>query len=417
MKPSKLEQTLHSISYQPKHRLELFRQLLPRQQALVILRTSKHLQKDIVSKLPQAELLVLLEQLDPDQATDMLSYLPAQKQTKILGALSDRLKNHVTFLLQFDPESAAGLMSIDYIHAEVTDTFGQVLAKLERHEKRTGRVPTVLAFDQGQLKGFLPGRILALGQKNQSIATHIKKIATVHHQESHSQVANLFRHHPHNKVAVLGDQKNVIGLIYSDDILRLLQSQQASSLYDFAGVSDEESIYDSTRRKIQSRYKWLIINLGTSFLAAFTVGLFDETISRHVLLAVYMPIVAGMGGNAGTQTLAVLVRGLAHKIPPRQVILTTLKNELGSGLVNGLINGAIVTIIVWLFNRNLGVGLVLGAAMITNMLIAAFFGTLVPVVMKSLGKDPASSATIFITTATDVFGFLAFLGLATVILG
>ena len=159
-----------------------------------------------------------------------------------------------------------------------------------------------------------------------------------------------------------------------------------------------------------------MLNLGTAFLAAFTVGLFDETISKHVLLAVYMPIVAGMGGNAATQTLAVMVRGLAQHDVDTKSILQTLKNEVSSGFINGSINAVIVTAVIYLINRDLLVGLVLGSAMIFNLCIAGFFGTLVPVVMKRLGKDPASSATIFITTATDIFGFLAFLGLATLLL-
>jgi len=192
--------------------------------------------------------------------------------------------------------------------------------------------------------------------------------------------------------------------------------REASSLYGFAGVRAEESVFDNAGRKIKHRYKWLMINLGTAFLASTIVSLFDETISKYVLLAVYMPVVAGMGGNAGTQTLAVLVRGISMNQITLKTMWRTLKNELGSGFVNGAINGAIITGIVFLKDGDWRIGLILALAMSVNLVIAGFFGTIVPLVMKRLGKDPASSATVFITTATDIFGFLTFLGLATLIL-
>jgi magnesium transporter len=145
--------------------------------------------------------------------------------------------------------------------------------------------------------------------------------------------------------------------------------------------------------------------------------LFEHTLDKYVLLAIYMPIVAGMGGNAATQTLAVLVRGIALKQIELKTAFKTLKNEIGAGLANGLINGIIVAGVVILMNHDLKLALVLALAMVINLFVAAFFGTLVPLIMSKLGKDPAASATIFITTATDVLGFMAFLGLATIILG
>ena len=181
-------------------------------------------------------------------------------------------------------------------------------------------------------------------------------------------------------------------------------------------MSDEETVTDPATRKIQLRYKWLIINLGTAFLAAFTVGQFESVLSKFVLLAVYMPIVAGMGGNAATQTLAVMVRGIALKQIDLKTAYRTLRSELGSGLVNGLINGLLVAAVVLIMNGDVKIAFILAIAMIINLLVAAFFGTLVPLIMSKLKKDPAASATIFITTATDVLGFMAFLGLATLIL-
>ena len=202
-------------------------------------------------------------------------------------------------------------------------------------------------------------------------------------------------------------------MIYSDDILRIIEKRSLNTLRDFAGVSKEEDVFDSALTKVKNRYKWLIINLGTAFLAASVVGLFQETISAFVLLAVYMPIVAGMGGNAGTQTLAVVVRGLTLKeIVGKRVVI----NEMLAGAINGIINGAIVAAVAAFLHKNPMLGLIVCLAMIINLIIAGMFGAIVPLIMKRLGKDPASSATIFITTATDVLGFFAFLGLASIFL-
>jgi magnesium transporter len=327
------------------------------------------------------------------------------------------LRATVGELLQFDPDTAAGLMNLDYILVEKGETIAETSKKFRVHEKRTGRSPAIIVLDEeGKVAGYVPGHQLGFGLKAERVNKYVKRIPTIRFSASHDEVVQLFRNHPHSKVAVLNDFGSVLGIIYSDDILKLMQEEESSSLYDFAGISEEESIMDTGFTKVKLRYKWLIINLGTAFLASYTVGLFEGTISKYVLLAVYMPIVAGMGGNAATQTLAVLVRGISLKQIDLSTALPTLKNELISGAVNGIINGIIVAGIVIVLNHDVKIAMILALAMVANLLVAAFFGTLVPLIMKRLGKDPASSATIFITTATDVLGFLVFLGLATLIL-
>lgn len=380
------------------------------------MRLTKHVQFDIASKLNKEELVNILESLDPDEATDILRLLPENKQAVMVEELNQQLRNSISILLQFDPETAAGLMSVNYIKVEDEETIATISKKVNIHERRTGKVPVILVTRMGKLSGFLPGYRLGLGHSHDKAKKHLKKIKSIKHNARSEEVLDLFRRHPHNKIVVVGASKNVMGIIYSDDILNVLREKQAASLYDFAGISQEESVYDTTRRKVHYRYKWLIINLGTAFLAAFTVGLFENTISKYVLLAVYMPIVAGMGGNAATQTLAVLVRGIALKQIDLRTMWRTLKNEVGSGFINGLINGVIITAVVAIKDNDLKIALILSLAMVINLLIAAFFGTLIPLIMKRLDKDPASSATIFITTATDIFGFIAFLGLATIFL-
>lgn len=407
---------IHQISHDPEDRLKLFRQVPEAQKGDVLLRLSKHIRYDIVSSITKEELVNVLSHLDADEATDVLQLLTEARRGLVMEQLNEQLKKEVSLLLQFDPETAAGLMNIDYIQVDSADTIASVARQVKVHEKRTGKLPAILIMEAGEMVGYLPVHELGFGKPGDKAVKYVKKIRTVKHDANTEEVLELFRRFPHNKVVVMGHSGNVMGIIYSDDVLKVLHEKESVSLYDFAGVSEEESVYDTTKVKIKHRYKWLMINLATAFLAASVVGLFDKTISKYVLLAVYMPMVAGMGGNAATQTLAVLVRGITLKQIDFKTMWRTLKNEVSASFVNGLVNGLIVASIIAIKDRNLIIGLILAMAMVINLVIAAIFGTIVPLVMKKLGKDPASSATVFITTATDVFGFFVFLGLATLIL-
>lgn len=409
--------TFADILFKKDKRIQLFLELPQSKRTQLLRRVTATVRKDILTHIPEVDLVNILEAVDPDEATDMLQLLSRSKREKALESLGEEVKNSLATLLEFDANTAAGLMTLDYIQVEVSDTVATVAHKFRLHEKRTGRLPVILAMKDDKLVGFLPGHELGLASQTDLIDSYIKKLPTISYAASHEKVIDKFHTHPHNKVAVLNDDKNVVGIIYSDDVLKLIENQSTSSLYDFAGVSAEESVTDSASRKVKFRYKWLIINMATAFLAAFTVGLFEETIAKYVLLAVYMPIVAGMGGNAATQTLAVMVRGIALKQVTLKTAFRTLKNEVNASLVNGLINGFLVAFIVLIKDREPLIALVLAMAMVINLIVAAVFGTIVPLIMSKLKKDPASSATIFITTATDVLGFLAFLGLATLILG
>lgn len=412
----KIKETLREIFYRPQKRLASFRKLDILLQREIIQSSSRHVRREIIGGLKNEELIRLLRCLDIDRAMDLLQLVSGRRQIKLMKMLGRQMQADLSLLFKFDPDTAANLMNINYIQVNLNDTIAMTAKRAKIYENRTGKPPSVLVSQTGKLLGYVPGYSLGAGKPTDKISKYIKKIRTIPHHANTEKIMEMFGRHPHSKMVVLGEHGNVIGIIYTDDILRTLRAKEASSLYDFAGLHKEETIYDSVRHKVQSRYKWLIINLGTAFLAALTVGLFNETISRYVLLAVYMPIVAGMGGNAATQTLALMVRGISLKQLNALTICHTLKSEIGAGLVNGIINGLIITAVVMLKDKDLRLALVLALAMIINLLIAAFFGTLVPLAMKRLGKDPASSATIFITTATDVFGFLAFLGLATALL-
>lgn len=416
MKNKKTEEVLHLFHSHSKDRTSAFIALRPAAQVTVLLSLSKAVQANLLNLLNESEVIDILEQMDPDKASHALRLFPEKKQAKILEQLSERLKRAVELLLEFDPNTAAGLMNLNYVQIEKNESIADAIKAFKRHEQQNGHPPIMVVMSNGRMKGYLPAYQLGCAPSKDPVLKHTRHLVSVASSAKKKEILDVFRAHPHEKMAVLGERGNLLGILYSDDVLRLLHEKEAESLYDFAGVHAEESVLDPAAYKVKLRYKWLIINLGTAFLAAFTVGLFEDTISKFVLLAVYMPIVAGMGGNAATQTLAVLVRGIALKQITLKTAWPTLRKEVIAGGVNGLINGLIVAVVILLVNRDPRMALVLALAMVINLLVAAFFGTLIPLIMQRLGKDPAASATVFITTATDVLGFMAFLGLATFIL-
>jgi len=277
-------------------------------------------------------------------------------------------------------------------------------------------LPEVLVHRDGLCIGEVSPSTLVRESNKKTLAKFVTPVASVSYQAPLTEIVDTFSKIKYGKVVVLDTDGSVVGIIYADDALKLFSTSPAAALYDFAGVSDSERVHDTVLSKVRHRYKWLIINLGTAFLAASVVGLFENTLSQLVLLAIYMPIIAGMGGNAATQTLAVIVRGISIGEVSLKTGIKPILNEVGAGFINGAINGVLVGLIATFWNQSPLLGLVIGISMVVNLVIAGFFGAFIPLLMKSLGKDPATSATIFITTATDVFGFFTFLGLATLVL-
>ncbi len=406
-------QDLRDFISRPSARL--FRKLETNRQGFAVLNLSRYNQKALLARLRSHEIISMLHYVAPDDATDILQNIRIKRRRKIVEKLDVSLKEKVEFLLKFNPRTAAGLMSLDYIQASRGMDFEAVFKLMKKHEIRTGKTPAILVVEYGFLVGKIPWRLLVGARPDEKIDDYIRKIPTIRYDRDEEEVIRRFKNNPHNFIVVLDDDNSILGVIYSDDVLRLIE-KPSGDLYDFAGVMDEENIHDSAFTKVRHRYKWLIINLMTAFLAASVVSLFQDTISAFVLLAVYMPIVAGMGGNAGTQTLAVVVRGLALKEIELKTGKKVIINEMIAGALNGLINGMIVAAVAVFWNKSPMLGLVLGLAMVINLVVAGLFGALIPLLMKALKKDPATSATIFITTATDVFGFFVFLGLARILL-
>ncbi|AEH36104.1 magnesium transporter [Halopiger xanaduensis] len=413
--PEQLSDIQQAIATSPTPAAE-FERLSRRRQREVFYLLPETVRRSLVEDLDPDGLREFVRRLDPDEAADVLELTDESTRTDVLRHLDESRREKVEFLLEFSPESAAGLMDLDYVTVEIDRDLEAVAQRVQRFEEGTGRIPLIFVTDDGELAGELPGQALAMVDDGAEIREHVHETPAVRYDVPDEDVVEVFREHPESSVAVLDDDGTIMGVIHAEDLLRVVEEEATETLYEFTGVQEEESILDGPLSKVRYRYKWLIINLGTAFLAAGAVGFFEDTIAAFTLLAVYMPVVAGMGGNAGTQSMAVTVRGIALD----QISLSTggraVVNEIVAGAANGLITGVLVALIASVFNQSPLLGLVLGVSMVLNLVIAGFFGTIIPLLLDKIGKDPATSATIFITTMTDVLGFFIFLGLAQAVL-
>jgi magnesium transporter len=412
-----IESIVHEITYHRDDRMRLFRELTLSKRAAIFEQLTPYVEQYILNNLGTEEIIELLDEFDLQRAENVLAKVrDVKKRKKLAYRLQSDLKEKAEYFLRFHPKAGFNLMSFNYVLLSENATIAQAADAIDEHYREVGRLPEVLVHRDGVCIGEVKPGVLVRETMNKKLKSFVTTVPTIVYTEELPEIIDLFTKTKQGIVVVLDSDNSVVGIVYADDALRLLGTDPAASLYDFAGVSDNEHATDGMWSKVKHRYKWLIINLGTGFLAAGVVSLFEDTINQLVVLAMYMPIIAGMGGNAATQTLAVIVRGITVGEISLRDSMKPIMNEAGAGLINGIINGLIVAVVAYAVNGDPFLGLVVGCALVFNLAVAGFFGTLIPLIMKSLGKDPATSATIFITTATDVLGFLAFLGLATVIL-
>jgi len=387
-----------------------------KKQGKIFIDLPTQIQTKISEVLTTKQILNMFKHLDPDEVTDFLQELPDDKHKNISQKLDENLKEKVKYLLKFDPKSAAGLMSLDYIIVHKHSNVSILYDKLKTAFRRGKKTPTVLVRDkENHLLGYIPFKHFILNRP-ENLEDCIEEIPFVYYDEHYDDVVKAVKNSHHKNLVVVDYENHILGIIELNDLLKLIEGEKTEEIYGFAGVRKEEDILDSGWSKFKSRYKWLLLNLLTAFLAAGVVSMFENTLTKLVLLAVYMPVVAGMGGNAATQTLAVVVRGIStHDIDFNKKV-KVLFNEVFAGFLNGTLNGIIVALIAWGWNDMPLLGLVVGFSMIINLLIAGFFGSILPFVLERLKIDPAVAATVFVTTATDVVGFFVFLGLAEIIL-
>jgi magnesium transporter len=359
----------------------------------------------------------LLQELPSDDAAALIEHLPDDLAAAVLDLLQRREGGDVQNLLQYDEQTAGRIMNPNVFALSEDLTAGEAIAALQK-SRDVEMVFYLYAVDaRRHLVGVVSLRRMLLV----SPETPLKRIMTTDMMSARvdtdqEEVAQTVASYNLLAIPVVDEEHKLVGVITVDDVIDVIKDEATEDIYRLAGMAGDEHVSTPPVEALRKRLPWLAVNLGTAVIAAGVVAMFQETISQVVALAVFMPVVAGMGGNAAIQTLTVTVRSIALGELTWGNSRKALFKEVVIGLGNGLSLGTIAAGVAWAMQGNPFLGLILGLAMVINMMVAAMAGTLIPIALRALHVDPALASSVFITTLTDVFGFLSFLGLATLFL-
>ncbi|MBC6110435.1 magnesium transporter [Pedobacter fastidiosus] len=374
--------------------------------------------EDLLFKLHPDKRTEIVEELDYDDATDIISQLEDHEQKEILEDLNEEDASNIRNLLTYDEKTAGGLMNTDLICVNINLTKKDAIDEIIRQSEEMEEFYTIYVVDDEDVfQGIVSLKDIIKAKHNAQI-TELVKIDAVYVRPGTDQeeVANLISQYNLTSIPVVDEQHKLLGRVTFDDVIDVMEAESTEDILKISGVSEDEELSGNWVEAVKSRLPWLIINLGTAFLASSVVRYFDPTIKLIPSLAAYMTIIAGMGGNAATQALAVTVRRISlYDLTDNQAYRTVLK-EFTVGLINGASNGIIVFVFAYFFDGNPMLGLVIFLAMTGNLVIAGITGAGIPLILKRVGIDPAIASSIIITTFTDVFGFLLILGLASKLL-
>ncbi|PKM68675.1 MAG: magnesium transporter [Firmicutes bacterium HGW-Firmicutes-2] len=369
----------------------------------------------LLSLFSQTRKQHIIAEMSSDELVDLLGSIGSAEKDAIILSLDQDDANEVNELLAYDPTSAGGIMAKEFIAIHEDMTVNATIEFL-RNMAPTSETPYyVYVLDQlNVLKGVVRLRDIIVSTPETPIKNiMIENIITIPIDMDQEEVALIFEKYGFMAMPVINNLGVMQGIVTVDDVMEVIRDEYTEDMFRLAGLDEEEKISGSISKAIKSRLPWLLVNLVTAILAAATVSLFEATIVKIVALATFMPIVAGMGGNAGTQTLTMIIRGIALGELTYENQKEILKKEVAIGLINGLCLGLVVGFLGYYWVGNVVFGLVIGSAMFLNLVIATISGYFVPVLLKKFGIDPALASAVFVTTVTDVLGFFFFLGLAT----
>jgi magnesium transporter len=359
------------------------------------------------------EIARLAQEIPSDDAAALIDYLPEELSAAVLDLMRPKESGVVENLLEYEEQTAGRIMNPHVFALSEDMTVGEAITELQNNRDVEMVFYLYVVDDRKHLVGVVSLRRLLLV----SPETPLKRIMTAdlisaRVEMDQEEVARQVAAYNLLAIPVTDEENKLVGIITVDDVIDVIKDEATEDIYRLAGVAGDERAFTPALESLRKRLPWLAINLVTAFLAAAVVALFEPQIDLFPVLAIFMPIVAGMGGNAGTQTLTVIVRGIALGELTWSNSRKALLKEVAVGTGNGLVLGIIAALVVWITRDSPVLGAVLGMAMIINMFVAAAAGTLVPLGLRAVNVDPALASSVFITTMTDVFGFFSFLGLA-----
>lgn len=359
----------------------------------------------------------ILDEMSSDEITDLIGELEEDEAENVLNKMDVDDRDDVKKLLEFEPDSAGGIMTTEYIRIFAKNTVKDTLEFLQKNTDEETTYYLYVVDKNDVLKGVVSLRdIVTSSFDTPMLSITNPNVITIQYDEDQEQVAHKFEKYGFILMPVVDEENHMLGVIEFDDIMDVIQEENTEDIHHLGGVNKEERVDSTLKESFQSRIPWLIVNLFTAVLAAATVSMFEDTISKVVALATVMPIVTGMGGNAGTQSLTIVVRGLSLGELTKENAMKILLKEVGVGILSGIVIGSVVALGAMWMESNPIFGLVTGVAMFLNMILANFAGYFIPVILEKCHVDPALASGVFVTTVTDVMGFFLFLGLATIVL-
>lgn len=372
----------------------------------------------ILEELPPETVAEGVRDLDSDDAIELLQDLPDENKEQILERMSAQDRVEIERGLLYPENSAGRRMQTDFIAVPPTWTVGQTIDYMRETPDLPERFYELYALEDGRLRGAVPLDVLLRARRPVPIADLMdeerRRILATDDQE---EVARLFGKYNLVAAPVVGQDDRLVGVITIDDVVDVIEEEAEEDMRALGGVNADEELSDTVWTIVRARFPWLFVNMLTACLSAFVISRFEGALEKMVALAVLMPVVASMGGNAGTQTMTVAVRALATRELGRSNAIRVLRREAAVGLLNGLSFAIILGIVASVAFETIHLGIVIGLAMVTVLVSAALGGLVIPLTLNRLGVDPAVSAGPFVTTVTDVIGFFSFLGIATLWLG
>ncbi len=377
----------------------------------VFVELNESIQTEIIKYLSKDSIVDILKNLESDDAIKILENLEEKNKNEILGSLPPKDRFVLLESLSYPEDSAARIMQREFTAIPSNWSVGQTIDYLRENKDLPEEFLEIFIVDS-EFKpiGTVPSsKVLRTPRDSKMISIMNESQLLIPVDMDREEVGHLFENYNLNSACVVDKSNKLVGMITSDDVLTVLKEEAEEDALRLAGVGNEE-ITDGILKKTKRRFNWLLLNLFTAIIASVVIGFFQEDIEKVVALAVLMPIVASMGGNAGMQTLAVTIRSIATNELTKNNFSQNVIKEFSIGILNGIIFAIISAIVVHIWFNDITLSLIISISMVLNMIVAGLFGILVPISLKKFNIDPAIASSVFVTTITDVIGFLSFLG-------
>ena len=402
----------------PKERVLVWRLAAPEEDGEVLLEVSDAVRETLIEAMNSEELLAAVEDLEADDLADLADDLPQDVVAEALQTRDEEERAQVQAAMSYRDDQVGAVMNFETVSIRADVSCEVVLRYLRRFDSLPDHTDKIFVVDDNDtLQGVLPIRKLLVSAPEEMVADVMATdVVRFRPEDDVEEAAQAFERYDLVTAPVVDAADKLIGRLTVDEMVDVIREESEADILNMAGLKEEEDLFAPVWDSVKNRWMWLAINLVTAFVASRVIGAFEGSIEKIVALAALMPIVAGIGGNSGNQTITMIVRALAvGQISGAQAI-RLLKKEIGVALVNGVIWGSVMGLVSWLLYDSIGIGLVMVAAMTLNLLLAAVVGVLIPILMERSGRDPALGSSVLITAVTDSGGFMIFLGLATMFL-